>query len=288
MPDFEERAIKKKLQSCGLPLTLSPNAFGELRASDPTTSRESLTEQMERQGYLFFREMVAPELVTNAQRELAKHLATEGATVPNTNPLDLVAAPGFESDFRSEAGNYPLTYEATRASALKEFFDRFLGAPSRTLDHTWIRIKSPGRSTAPHCDIVYMGRGTHQLYTLWMPLGDIPLELGPLMLLEGSNRLTRLRENYCQMDIDKHRNATRWRFRHGGFFRGGQYTKKPAAAQKELGGRWLTTDFRAGDVVIFTGFTLHGSLDNMTDRIRISADTRYQRSDQPADPRWIK
>jgi hypothetical protein len=32
---------------------------------------------------------------------------------------------------------------------------------------------------------------------------------------------------------------------------------------------------------------VHASLDNQTDRIRLSSDTRYQRASEPADDRWI-
>lgn len=33
--------------------------------------------------------------------------------------------------------------------------------------------------------------------------------------------------------------------------------------------------------------TIHGSIDNTTQRIRLSTDTRYQRSDEPADESWV-
>jgi len=32
---------------------------------------------------------------------------------------------------------------------------------------------------------------------------------------------------------------------------------------------------------------IHGGLDNQTDKLRISTDTRYQRASQPIDERWI-
>ena len=34
--------------------------------------------------------------------------------------------------------------------------------------------------TGAHYDVVYMGRGTPRLYTSWTPIGDAPLEDGPL------------------------------------------------------------------------------------------------------------
>ncbi len=42
-----------------------------------------------------------------------------------------------------------------------------------------------------------------------------------------------------------------------------------------------------GDVLIFSAFTVHGSLDNGSNQIRLSADSRYQRASEMADERWI-
>jgi ectoine hydroxylase-related dioxygenase (phytanoyl-CoA dioxygenase family) len=51
----------------------------------------------------------------------------------------------------------------------------------------------------------------------------------------------------------------------------------------------LTGDFKSGDVVVFSMFTLHGSLDNRSSigRVRLSCDTRYQRANEPFDERWV-
>lgn len=40
--------------------------------------------------------------------------------------------------------------------------------------------------------------------------------------------------------------------------------------------RWRTIDYRAGDAVVFTSLTVHGALRNNEDRLRFSADFRYQ------------
>lgn len=144
----------------------------------------------------------------------------------------------------------------------------------------------PGTSTPPHCDIVYMGRGTQTLYTCWIPLGDVPRNQGALMILERSHQLEKLRRGYCSMDVDADNNAKKLRFRHWGFFRGGQYTKKPDAAQREFKRRWLSADFRAGDIILFSTFLLHGTLDNQTSNIRLTVDARYQLEADPVDERW--
>jgi len=40
-------------------------------------------------------------------------------------------------------------------------------------------------------------------------------------------------------------------------------------------------------VLIFSMYTMHASLDNQTNRVRISTDTRYQLAADPIDGRWI-
>jgi len=44
---------------------------------------------------------------------------------------------------------------------------------------------------------------------------------------------------------------------------------------------WHTTDFKAGDALLFHSHTIHKALPNLTpDRLRLSTDNRYQRSDE--------
>ena len=37
-------------------------------------------------------------------------------------------------------------------------------------------------------DNVYMGRGTQDLLTMWIPLGDVSLDMGCLALVPGSHK----------------------------------------------------------------------------------------------------
>ena len=58
--------------------------------------------------------------------------------------------------------------------------------------------------TYPHCDLVYMGRGTFHLYTAWTPIGDVPLTTGGLMILENSHRRADRLRNYLRRDVDEY------------------------------------------------------------------------------------
>ena len=54
---------------------------------------------------------------------------------------------------------------------------------------------------------------------------------------------------------------------------------------RQRGARLISTDFRAGDLLVFGMFTLHGSLDNHSPigRVRLSCDVRYQPAADPND-----
>jgi ectoine hydroxylase-related dioxygenase (phytanoyl-CoA dioxygenase family) len=161
-----------------------------------------------------------------------------------------------------------------------EFFERFLGGEVRALDYVWVRNVRVGSATGCHIDWVYMGRGTRNLFTTWIPMGDVSLVEGPLAVLEGSQYLSEIQDTYGKIDVDRDKD-------HG--YAGGWLTKDVTAVQSRYGQRWLTTEFQAGDILVFGMFTLHCSLDNRSpiNRIRLSTDTRYQLMSEPADERWI-
>jgi len=150
---------------------------------------------------------------------------------------------------------------------------------------------SRGQGTPPHCDLVYMGRGTHQLLTAWIPYGEVPLEVGGLMVLERSHTQAARIRNYLEVDVDLYcenrpRETEKVKAK-GGWSHPGYLTTNPVTLRQKLGGRWLTTEWRPGDLLTFKMTLVHGSLDNQTDTVRLSSDTRYQRASQPIDPRWI-
>jgi ectoine hydroxylase-related dioxygenase (phytanoyl-CoA dioxygenase family) len=150
----------------------------------------------------------------------------------------------------------------------------------RSFDYIWLRTVNVGGATGSHYDWVYMGRGTRNLYTTWIPIGDVPKIEGALLILENSHRLEELKNTYGAMDVDRDVD---------GPYAGGWFGRNPLEVQEQLGGRWLTADFNAGDMLVFTMHTLHCSLDNCSpaNRIRITSDTRYQLASEPIDERWI-
>ena len=97
---------------------------------------------------------------------------------------------------------------------------------------------------------------------------------GPIVFCLGSNRFEKVRETYGKADVDRDLIE-------------GHFSDNPIEVIEKFGGRWATTTFSAGDVVIFSMFLMHASLVNTSNKVRITADTRYQLAAEIADERWI-
>ena len=210
-----------------------------------------------------------------------------------TDPMECIANPEMRVAFEPGAAkDNAALMKVLYDGPMMDFYARFLDGEVLHFDFTWFRAVSPGGSTPPHTDAVYMNRGTDALYTSWTPIGDVPQKLGGLMVLEGSHKHQKLRENYSRMDVDtvceNRRDANSKRVSAMGKARtGGWLSQNPVKLRDALGGRWLTSEFRAGDLLMFSIFTVHASIDNQTDRIRLSSDSRYQRASEAVDERWI-
>ncbi|QIN85177.1 phytanoyl-CoA dioxygenase [Rubrobacter tropicus] len=284
------------LASQGVELDLSPASFGPLRDStDVRGDAEALRGRMALDGYLYLPGLLDRALVLEARKSVTDRLAKEGLTDPDRPPGDAVARPDSGLRFKPDLAhdNEPL-HRLLYSGRMMEFFGRFLGGPVRHYDFTWMRAVAPGLGTHPHGDVVFMGRGTHDLYTAWTPLGDVDYVLGGLMVLEGSHRLQSLREGYLTRDVDTYCQNVEGEEEHArhnsnlyGWRWDGRISSDPADLRERLGGRWLTAEYRAGDLLVFSAYTIHASLDNRSDRIRLSSDSRYQLASEPIDERWI-
>ena len=283
------------LTSCNQELDTSPEAFGWMRdSSDICDDGAALRERMAEDGYIYLPGYLNRDEVLNARRACVEKLAAAGLLDLNYDLMESIAAPHCNVKFMPElAHDNPQLMKVVYDGPMMEFYERLLGGPVRHFDFTWMRAVAPGPATPAHMDVVYMGRGTKKLYTSWTPLGDVPLELGGLIVLENGHRHERINRNYGAKDVDsfcENRRPADYTGMGGGgnISNGGWLSRSPATLCRNLGGRWLTApEFRAGDLVAFSVYTIHASLDNHTNCIRLSSDTRYQLASEPVDERWI-
>ncbi|MDF2439291.1 MAG: hypothetical protein JWN98_275 [Abditibacteriota bacterium] len=286
-------ATLPRLSAIGHELDLSSDTFGELQDSSAITHDfASLRARLNEEGYLFLRDYLHRDEVQEARSSICEALADEGTLDPAYPIEEAVIKAGASISFRADlAQNNPRLHKVLYDGPMMQFWRGVLGGPVRHFDYTWLRTVGPGHGTQPHCDIVYMGRGTQQLYTAWTPLGDISLAMGGLLLLENSHRHERLNNNYGRKDVDAfcENRKPNWKQMGGGgnIRSGGALSNNPVKLRANLGGRWLTGEYRMGDLLVFSVFTVHASLDNQTNRIRFSSDSRYQLASLPADERWI-
>lgn len=274
-------------------LVEDPDKFGELRdSSDLAGNMSALRARMTDDGYLFLRGYLNRDDVLEARRELLERVAGEGLFQDGTDVMDGVLKDDVRVSFRPDLTRKSAALaKVLFAGPMMDCFAGFLESDIRHFDYIWLRAVSPGKGTAPHGDSVFMNRGTTDLFTAWTPLGDIDRQLGGLIILENSHKLDEIRNTYGQRDVDTYceddPNAEEYRTT-GKWAWNGQLSDDPVALREQLGKRWLTADFRAGDLLIFTIYTLHASLDNQSaNRLRLSSDTRYQRASEPIDERWI-
>jgi hypothetical protein len=283
------RSLPTELTSCGKPLDLSPEAFGELKTT-VDLAPESLRRGLNRDGYLFIPGFYRREEVLGARRDITDRLAEEGLLDERRPSIEAIAKQGLKMSFRPDLGNdSPALAGLIYSEQVMRFYEELLGGPVRHYDYTWLRAVAPGVGTNPHLDIVFMGRGTPKVMTAWTPLGDISLEVGGLIVLENSHRLTELQETYGRLDVDAVCENYQGQNLIGarGFLSSGGISKDPAELRQTHGGRWLTAEFHAGDLLTFGMFTVHASLDNRSQEVRLSSDSRCQLAAEPVDERWV-
>ncbi len=263
-------------------LELNGKYLGMLRDSnDLLQDIPALRQRFEEDGYMLLRGVQPREKVQAARTAILENLASNGQIDP-AHPLDeaVVGQTGRGSFLggQKQMTRHPKFLELVESPEIMSFFDRLFGKKAITFDYKWLRAVGKGDFTGAHYDVVYMGRGAiRNLFTCWTPLGDVSLEQGPLVLLQGSHNLEsyrKLRETYGKMDVDRD-NVSGW------------FSNDPVDMVERFGGHWRTTEFKMGDVLIFGMFTMHGSLRNQPNRYRLSSDTRYQPFDEPVDDRWV-
>lgn len=246
----------------------------ELRDSnDIINDIAALRNRIEEDGYLLLRGFHDREQVLKARRAVLEKMDRMGKLDRDTLLEEGVMADGSKTLFMGGTNeDLPELLSVLNGDHIMSFFDRLFGEPSLTYHYKWLRAVGKGDFTGAHYDIVYMGRGTHNLYTVWSPLGDIDYAMGGLAICLDSHRFEELKISYGSKDSDR-----------DGI---GHYTDDPLVITNKYGGKWATTEFKAGDVLIFGMFLMHCSLENTTNQYRLSVDTRYQSSIEKVDERW--
>lgn len=254
--------------------------LGPLRESNEALGdAAALWQRLDEDGYLLLRGLIKRETVLAAREVVLKHMQEQQALLPDTPLLEGVMPQGGRN-VRMMGGkgiaHHPAVLAVLENAALFNLFERLLGEPALTFPFKWLRAIGNEEYTGAHFDYVYMGRGSRNLYTVWIPFGDIPISQGTLAVCRGSHKLdsfARIRDTYGRMDIDRD-GVSGW------------FERDPMQIVERFGGQWQGANYNAGDVIIFGMHTMHASTTNLSNRFRLSCDVRYQPASDPVDERW--
>ena len=236
----------------------------------------ALQERMARDGYLFLRGFHPRTLVNRAAQRVLDAIAARTDLAPGTDARNGICGPGEKSYsfFRDVAvAHSKEVLDVVDGPHTFDFFKRFLGGPVLTFDKRWLRAMASGGHNHFHYDSAYVGRGTPRRYTMWSAFTDIGLENGPLAICLGSDRDERLKNTYGRVDMDRDLIDP-------------VLSTDPREITGHFGFKLATAHFEPGDCIIFGLHLLHSSVPNLSNRFRISIDTRYQLAREASDERF--
>jgi hypothetical protein len=248
-------------------------AFLEMRSSaDLIGDRTALRERLATDSYLYLPAVIDPAKVIALRRRILEVLADRGWIYKGDF---LMSAFSIIPPLKEGEAEWLAGYDAVQH--LEEFHtlahDPALVSVMRDVvgDHAFphplkiVRLAFPNNfevATPPHQDYPN-NQGTPNLTASWIPVGDCPRTLGGLAVLRGSHQAGVL-------PLDHHPGA------------GNRQAIIPPELLEEL--RWVTTDFEAGDILLFPSTTVHASMNNATDSLRVSVDFRYQDEGEALTP----
>lgn len=260
-----------------------PELLGELRDSSPLRGdARGLRERLNEDAYVFLREAVPAAKALAARREVLLRLAEVGEIAA---PVEegLFTGSSRRRELHPDLGAFwrsvsegPALRAATHGPELRELLSVLLGEPAVAHDYLFLRVGTPGKATDLHYDMPFFCRGSSRVHTVWMALGEVRLDQGPLMVLEGSQHFEDLLAPARAIDYDAV-GAPRVAARDDAL-----------TLARARGTRLLTTHFHPGDALVFAMHLMHGSLDHHAadGRVRVSIDLRFQPLADPVDPRY--
>jgi hypothetical protein len=270
----------KNIQFCKEEYPYPSDRLGKMRDSNNLLGdANALKARIQEDGYLFFRGLIDRNAVVKARMKILQFIDSKGKLAPGT---DITEGIQGENGGANLMGNSEITHseEVKRVfegPELFDFFELYFGEEVASFDYKWLRSVNTGGFTGIHIDNVYMGMGSPDLHTTWVPFGDIDPDQGTLTVAEGSHHnesFEKLRNTYGKIDVDRDK-AQGW------------YSRSPEAVEKKFNAKWKTSEFKMGDVVIFGMSLLHTSTTNTTKNLRLSADIRFQPKSHVIDERWV-
>jgi hypothetical protein len=272
------------LTSNGCALPRNTEYLGQLSAVDSSAfSSSSARKSFARNGYLFVRGALPREDV----------LRVREAYFQLFDPIILKDGDARRGDFSGQMPEglpqhgmrghpahqfvrTPLFRHFCSTPVLARMAEAVLGHPVVPLQRTPLRhfVRGSRSASRPHLDRTYLDGDGATNVTIWVPLGDCPLEAGGLLYLEGSHLDPRI-EGLARSSLRTDRPHDRRPLTHDLKW-----------LSETTGRRWLGAEYQAGDVVLHSPDIVHASTDCQSAAMRLSTDIRFQRRGTALDARW--
>lgn len=236
-----------------------PNQFRT--ANGAIGNHAALMGMLDTDGYLFFRDVLDRDVLGEVYNRYMRGLHEHGYVADiSGGPVWLGTDAKELDDFAGrELHAYDIGEWYVQQPPIKEFYDGLFGDSMEWFPGSG-RMTSVYRCTGPSGDSEETDRfiGRHQdgfyntgleVYTTWIPLMDIPPEVGGLAIAAGVHKSGILHD----ISVPPHYPI-------------------PREAIPQMA--WRTTSYELGDVLIFTGTTPHSALPNRSNKIRLSMDLR--------------
>jgi len=272
------------LTSNGIPIPYTPHYFDSLKVTEPSVDATRLRDAYSADGYVMLRGALPAASVWALREAYLSSFASGFCKNGDARRGDFSGAMPTNIPSHGFSGHPAHAFVRSEAflafadqPALKNLAEIFIGAPSERIRRTPLRHFIPGRKIASraHMDKTYIDDIVADVVTIWVPLGDAPLESGGLLYLENSHQDPSL-ERRIRESAPMDRANDQRPLSHD--------LKWVADATRR---RWLAADYQAGDVVVHSPSIVHASTDpGNTDYMRISTDIRFRSMQGPTDPRW--
>ena len=236
--------------------------------NNPSALRKRLRDD----GYLFLRDVLPKDEVLQLRGQILEICEEAGWLRAGANLMDGLTdhAPIQEgSDAHSAAYNKVQALESFHRLKLHanvtKIMEGIFEEPVIPFPQTIGRIAFPRDNmnrTQPHQDWIFVGGSTESI-SCWAPLGDTPIEVGGLRILEGSHKAGFLEPRPARgpghrtVDIDP-----------------------------DL--EWVHSSYHSGDLLLFKMLTIHAAANNQSpDRLRLSIDFRYTGESHVVNDEWL-
>lgn len=289
------QTLEHVLTSNGFRLETRPERLGWLEPSHASEGIPALQHRFLERGYVWLKDFLPSEEVLAFRKHFFGAFTETGLIASGSDPQDGIYAGGGEDAALTSKRLMELVRSAAYESfclhpRLVRFLDAFLAGPAYLHKRKLIRFTKPHdpNATGAHYDLVYLRGGTDRFCTVWIPIGDVPVQMGGLAYLENSHEKGRrleaeFRQRNLELPPEERLNAF-----NKNMSREGWISKDLPALADRFDSRWLIANYQAGDIMLHGAYTIHAATTNEDThgRLRLSTDIRYQNVRDEIDARW--